>query len=67
MPATTETPTTVELEPTAREILKSIYRDYFNNYLTVDKFSEHNGLNLYQGQRLIDLAREVHNSPHPEQ
>lgn len=50
----------------AREILDWVYRDWVNQYLTVECFAEHNGLTTEQAQRLIALAREIHNSPHPE-
>lgn len=49
-----------------RMALNALYLEYVNNYLTVEKFAEHQGLTTDQGQRLIDLAREIHNSPHPE-
>jgi hypothetical protein len=49
-----------------REILISAYLDYVNNYLTVEKYAEHNGLTTEQGTILINLAREVYNSKHPE-
>lgn len=51
---------------TGRKALNALYLEYVNNYLTVEKFAEHQGLTTDQGQRLIELAREIHNSPHPE-
>ena len=51
----------------ARDYLKAIYLDYINNYLTVDKYAEHNGLTAMQSCRLLDLAKEVFNSNHPEE
>ena len=50
----------------ARKALNALYLEYVNNYLTIEKFAENNGLTTDQGQRLIELAREIHNSPHPE-
>lgn len=50
----------------ARQILIEMYLDYRNNYLTVEKFAEHNGLSEIHGHRLIALAREVFESDHPE-
>lgn len=49
-----------------RNQLIEIYLDYLNNYLTIEKYAEHNGLHLYQAETLINLAREVFNSQHPE-
>lgn len=50
----------------ARDYLTNLYRDWFNNYLTVEKFAEHNGLTVDQATTLIALAANVINSPHPE-
>jgi hypothetical protein len=50
-----------------RETLKGLYVEWRNNYLTVAKFAEHNGLTTEQGEKLIDLARDVYNSKHPEE
>ncbi len=52
--------------PNYRDVLRSIYCDWRNDYLTVDKFAEHNGLTSEQAVNLIDLAREVFSSSHPE-
>lgn len=51
---------------TMRETLIAAYLDYFNNYLSADKWAEHSGLTYEQGQRLLDLARDVANSEHPD-
>lgn len=51
---------------TGRKALNNLYLEFVNNYVTIEKFAEHNGLTTDQGQRLIDLAREIHNTPHPE-
>jgi len=40
--------------------LQTAFLDYFNNYLTVEKYAEHNQLTVEQAQKLIDLGREVH-------
>ena len=42
------------------ETLQEIYLDYTNNYLTQEKFAEHNGLSLTQANTLLKLAKEVH-------
>lgn len=49
-----------------RDILINAYLDYWNNYLTVAKYAEHNGLTENEAKTLIDLARQVFNHPHPE-
>lgn len=49
-----------------RDILIAAYLDYRNNYLTIEKYAEHNGLSIEQGYALITLARDVFNSKHEE-
>lgn len=49
-----------------REILIKAYLDYRNNYLTVERYAEDNGLTTEQGYALITLAKEVFFSEHPE-
>lgn len=51
---------------TAREQLIMIYLDYLNNYLTVAKYAEHNGLTEGQAKVLINLATTVYHSDHPD-
>ena len=43
----------------AEAVLIAIYLEYLNNYLTVAYYAEFNGLTTEQGERLINLAREV--------
>lgn len=50
----------------AREILKEIYRDYFNNYGTIMTYADQHGLTEAQAGILIALARDVETSEHPE-
>lgn len=49
-----------------RQKLIDIYLEWRNDYLTVERFAEHKGLTVEQANVLIDLAREVANSPHPD-
>lgn len=49
-----------------RSVMIEYYLDYRNNYLTMDKFAEHNGLALDQAIDLIRAAEVIFNSPHPE-
>lgn len=49
-----------------REVLRAIYLDWINNYLTTSAFADHNGLTDEQARKLVDLAREVFSSPHPD-
>lgn len=49
-----------------REQLIDDYLDFVNNYLTVALFAEHRGLTEGQARALLDLAKMVFDSPHPE-
>lgn len=49
-----------------RDILKNVYLDFVNNYLTIAKYAEHNGLTNIQAVLLYDLAKDVYESEHPE-
>lgn len=49
-----------------RNTLIDIYLDYVNNYLTVERYAECNGLHDSEAKTLIELARTVYNSNHPE-
>ena len=49
-----------------REKLFSEFTDWVNNYLTIEKFSEHRGLTVAEGQMLIDLAQSCFENNHPE-
>lgn len=42
-----------------KSMLNEIYLDYVNNYLTTDKYAEHQGLNKNDLLFLIDLGRQV--------
>jgi hypothetical protein len=50
-----------------RDLLIKTYLDYRNNYLTIELFAEHNGLSAVQAAQLIDLARSVLETNHPDQ
>ena len=50
----------------SREQLIDDYLDFVNNYLSVSPFAEHRGLTEGQARLLLDLAKMVFNSPHPE-
>ena len=49
-----------------RSVLIEYYLDYVNNYLTFEKFAEHNGLTEKQATLFIQLGKDVFNSEHPE-
>lgn len=49
-----------------RDTLINTYLDYVNNYLSVAKYAEHNGLTNDQALELLSIARKVFQSTHPE-
>lgn len=40
--------------------LAEMYLDYFNDFLTYDRFAEYYGLNIKEATNLIDLGRLAH-------
>lgn len=40
--------------------LQELFLEYFNNYLSVDCFAEHNLLTRYEASRVIDCGRAAH-------
>ena len=49
-----------------RDTLINTYLDYVNNYLSISIYAEHNGLTNTQAKDLLDLARVIFQSTHPE-
>ena len=49
-----------------RDQLESVYLEWSNDYATIERYAEHKGLHVDEAQTLIDLARRVYNTPHPE-
>ena len=42
--------------------IEAMYLDYFNNYLTIDKFAEHNELNLQSAKSIIREGKLINNN-----
>lgn len=49
-----------------RATLQYVWREYLNDYLTVEKFAEHKGLTVEEANLLLNLAKRCHEDPHPE-
>tara|TARA_R110000803_G_scaffold146599_1_gene212343 strand:- start:216 stop:428 length:213 start_codon:yes stop_codon:yes gene_type:complete len=49
-----------------RDVMIDYTLDYINNYLTVGKFAEHNGLTEEQATNLLIIGKVLLNSNHPE-
>ncbi len=39
--------------------IELMYLDYFNNYLTVGKFAEHNGISYFSASSIIKKGRLI--------
>ena len=55
-----------EGERMVRQMLIDAYLDYRNNYITIHKYAEHNGLRYEEAVAFIDACRLVFYSEHPE-
>lgn len=42
---------------------KSVYIYKTNNYLTVEKFAEHQGLSIALAKKILDLGQHIHEKP----
>lgn len=49
-----------------RKILINAYLDFVNNYLTIEKYADHNGLSIDEANVFMSVAKHVFNNPHPE-
>ena len=46
------------------ETLLEIYLDYFNNYLTIEKFAEHNLLSVEHAKQLLEIGKTIVTGKH---
>ena len=42
--------------------IETMYLDYFNNYLTIDKFAEHYQISWFSAKSVIDKGRLINHS-----
>ena len=45
---------------TLNEMLRAKYLEYVNDYLTVDKFAEDNGLHPTEARRCLSMGKHMH-------
>ena len=48
---------TTKESPTVKEFLHDLFLDYWNNYLTVEKFASAHDISVKDMDKLIDIAR----------
>jgi hypothetical protein len=49
-----------------RTALAEVWREYLNDYLSLEKFAEHKGLTAQEAEWLLKVAQSAHENPHPE-
>lgn len=42
--------------------IEAMYLDYFNNYLTIDKFAEHNQISWFSANSIINKGRLINHN-----
>lgn len=52
---------------TSRTYLESVWLDFFNNYLTPEKYADHHHISEPQAMELLRLARNVYESKNPHE
>ena len=48
------------LNMTANKYFRAAFLDFFNNYLTIEKYAEHNEISTADAKKLIDAGRKYH-------
>ena len=48
------------LNMTANKYFRAAFLDYFNNYLTIEKYAEDNEISTADAKNLIDAGRKYH-------
>ena len=48
------------LNMTANQFFRAAFLDYFNNYMTVEKYAEDNEISTADAKELIDIGRKYH-------
>ena len=48
------------LNMTANQFFRAAFLDFFNNYLTIEKYAEHNKISTADAKDLIDAGRKYH-------
>ena len=48
------------LNMNANKYFRTAFLDFFNNYMTIEKYAEHNGISTADANNLIDAGRKYH-------
>lgn len=44
----------------ANDVLRELYLDYLNNYLTIDKFAQDHGIHSTDARRILAMGKVYH-------
>ena len=45
---------------TANQFFRAAFLDFFNNYMTIEEYAEHNEISTADAKKLIDVGRKYH-------
>ena len=48
------------LNMTVNQFFRAAFLDFFNNYLTIEKYAERNEISIEDAKKLIDAGRKYH-------
>lgn len=55
----------MEIDILIRTLALSIYKEWFNNYLSIKVFAEKNGLEQKHAEELLSVCRKIAYTHHP--
>jgi len=55
----------MEIDILIRTLALSIYKEWFNNYLSIEVFAEKNGLEKEHAEELLSVCRKIAYTHHP--
>ena len=51
-----------KIKELSNQQVESMYLDYFNNYLTIDKFAEHNQMSWFSAKSIINRGKLINHN-----
>lgn len=57
---------TGKLETFDQDQIESFYLEYFNNFLTIDRFAEYYNFTRYEASRILDIGKEINHNKNEE-
>ncbi len=56
----------MDIQTSVRTLAQAIYREWFNEFLTVEVFAAHHALEPEHAEKLLQACRLIANSMHPD-